>query len=104
MAGHFFGGGTSYHVPLAQLPERWEKLGCPKGKTDIILVTDGLCDIDETMRANFLAWKAREKAKLYSIALNCGDKAGRLPEVSDRVWTVPDLELEQDCIQELLAL
>lgn len=29
---------------------------------------------------------------------------GDLAEVSDRVWTLPDLSLEQDAIQEIFAI
>jgi len=100
---HFYSGGTSPAVPLQTLPARWQELGCPEGKTDVILVTDAIMSVDAQMQRNFLEWKERAQAKYYTLVLG-NDEPGDLAAVSDRVWCLPNLDLEQDAIQELLAL
>jgi len=100
---HMYGGGTKPAVPLVTLPKRWEEIGAPKGQTDIILITDGLLRVEPETRERYNAWKAQEQAKLYTLIIgepSPGDLAG----VSDRVWTLPDLSIEQDAIQEVVSI
>lgn len=101
--GHFYSGGTSPAVPLVTLPEKWEQIGAPRGQTDVILITDGLLDVDDRTRTTFNAWKSAEHVKLFTLIIDEPD-AGDLAAVSDRVWTLPDLSIETDAIQEIVSL
>lgn len=102
---HFFDGGTSMDVPLRQVPERWAELGCPEGITDVIQITDAICNVSPDMATNFLAWKEQTQAKYFTIVLGDGQKdGGDLRQVSDRLWVVPDLSIEQGAVQELMAI
>jgi len=102
---HFFGGGTDMDVPLVELPKRWQALGCPEGKTDIIQITDAICRVPNEMRDNFLAWKTAHQVKYYTIVI--GDRradGGDLKAISDRVWCMPNLGIEEEGVQELMSL
>lgn len=108
---HFYGGGTSVQVPLVELPRKWEELGCPKGKTDVICITDGVLNVPDEIRESYLAWKAENNVKLYSIMLdahgyfNGGDKSRNHMElISERCWYVKDLGVKQEAIQALMGI
>lgn len=100
---HFYAGGTSMDVSLEVLPKRWDSLGAPEGQTDIIQVTDALVEIPDLMGRNFVAWKATTQAKMYTIVLGPEDP-GDFTAVSDQVWCIPNLNLEQDAIHEVLSI
>jgi uncharacterized protein with von Willebrand factor type A (vWA) domain len=100
---HFYSGGTSAAVPLITLPERWEQIGAPRGQTDVILITDGLLSFDDGTRARFTDWKRAEQVKLFTLIID-EEEPGDLETVSDRVWTLPDLSIEQDAIQEIVSI
>jgi len=100
---HFYSGGTTMDVPLETLPARWKELGCPEGVTDVIQITDAIVDVPDEMRTRFLEWKARAQAKYYTLVIG-EDDPGDLAAVSDRVWCLPDLSIENDAIGELMAI
>lgn len=99
---HFFSGGTDMDVPCDILPKRWEELGCPKGKTDVIVITDAICTIPPLLRKSFNAWKAAEKVKMISLVINSAP--GDLALVSDQVHRVPSLSIEQEAVGEALSV
>lgn len=99
---HFYCGGTSLYVPLVDVPAKWDAIGAPKGKTDVLLVTDGIVPLADDVRTNFLAWKAAEQVKLITLILGCD--AGQLPQVSDRVHLVRSLGLNEEAVAETLGV
>lgn len=100
---HFYGGGTTLDVPLKELPERyWEELGAPRGKTDVICITDGIVNVDSRMRDNFLAWKERENVKMISLVI--GTEAGVMSQVSDKTYCINDLDLSEEGVQACLEI
>ena len=98
---HFFGGGTDMDVPLEELPRTWASLGCPRGKTDLIMITDARCHVPPQIEASFMAWKMQEHVKLDTIVIN--SSAGDLDRVSDKVHLVSDLGLDSECVAECLS-
>jgi len=99
---HFYGGGTSMDVPLETLPNRWEELGCPEGRTDIIQITDCAVHVPEELERKFLSWKAEHQARMNTIVI--GDDPGDLEHVSDRWWTINELNLESEGVGECLSV
>lgn len=99
---HFFSGGTTCDVPLAVLPSKWDSLGCPKGKTDIVIITDAQVDVPDELTQSFLAWKQRESVKLISLII--GAEPGDLRAVSDRVHIVQSLSMEEEGVGEILGI
>jgi uncharacterized protein with von Willebrand factor type A (vWA) domain len=100
---HFFCGGTDYTIPLQWVPSQWDSMGCPEGKTDIVLITDATANTDRSILDSFNAWKQQTHAKLYSIVID-DDDAGCLASVSDKTWTVPDLSLGNEAIEDCLSI
>ena len=90
-------------VPLDVLPSKWAELGCPEGKTDMILITDAIVSIPDELRDRFTTWKTKSQAKLNTIVLGQPD-TGDVESVSDRTWLVPNLDLDQEPVIELMSL
>lgn len=109
---HFFNGGTDMDVPMKTLPnEYWPKLmaaGAAQGKTDIVIVTDGEVNMPEKIEKKFMAWKSKEKVKLYSIILrdSLQDKAGDLGRVSDTVHLIDRdaLNANSEAVGQVLSI
>lgn len=99
---HFYSGGTTMDVPLEVLPSKWGELGCPKGKTDIVCITDAIVNVPDEMRKNFLAWKAQEQVKMVTLVLN--HEPGDMGQVSDRVHCVRSLSLDEAAVGEALTV
>jgi uncharacterized protein with von Willebrand factor type A (vWA) domain len=100
----FIGRGSDLDVPLRELPKyHAERLGAPRGKTDIVLVTDGIVRVDEGLKQGFLSWKAQSKAKLYTLLIG-GSGLGDLQTLSDESWQVGRLDLDQEGVQQVLSI
>jgi uncharacterized protein with von Willebrand factor type A (vWA) domain len=104
---HFYGGGTTCDVPLEQLPfEYWQQFvlqGLQRGRTDVVLITDAYLHAPDAVVERYKAWAADEQVKTYTIVIGETD-AGDLAQVSDRLWCVPCLDMDEACMEELLAL
>jgi len=100
---HFYSGGTTLDVPIRELPQSyWGELGCPPGKTDVIIITDALVHAPEKDLEFWNTWRQQEQVKSYGIII--GNEPGDLSKVCDRCWTVDAIGVEQDCVSELLSL
>lgn len=102
---HFYGGGTCLDVPLGAVPARWPeyvKQGMARGKTDLIVITDGEMRLPDELKASFLGFKAAEKCKLTTICIGCS--AGPLEGVSDHVHKVAAITTESEAVGEVLSI
>ncbi len=97
---HFYGGGTDLEVPLMDIPNQWSK--CPKGRTDMVIITDGMVDLPMKMKENFLEFKKREKVKLTTIVV--GANPGHVAEVSDNVHVVNKISVDSKAIEECMSI
>lgn len=103
--GHFFSGGTTMDVPLSELPNKyWTMIGAPKGKTDLILITDAIVHIPTPIRDAFLAWKKKEKVRTITLLIGGCGEAGDLGAVSDEVFNVSKIGLESEGVQRCLSI
>jgi uncharacterized protein with von Willebrand factor type A (vWA) domain len=101
---HFYGGGTVCDVPLEEVPfVYWKELGCPAGKTDMILVTDGLLHIPAHVRDRFNKWKEESKARCTTIIIG-ETKAGDLAGVSEDVHLVSSLTADGDAAAKCFSV
>lgn len=98
----FLGQGSSLDVPIAELPGFYQELGCPRGKTDVLLVTDALCRIPASLQQTFLAWKIQVQARVISLIVE--GKPGDLSVVSDEVHLVATLSPESEAVAHILSL
>lgn len=88
LAGRGTAGGTSFDTPLLTAVETVRKGGM--AKADVLMITDGECDVaDKTVEAlNEL--RADTGAKVYSMLIGCGG-ADVVAQFSDKVWTAETL-------------
>lgn len=100
---HFYRGGTSLYGPLETIPSQWAELGVPKGKTDMILLTDGVVSISQKLIDTYNEWKVKEKVKLITLVVG-SSKVGQIPSVSDKVHVIPTLGHNQEGIVDCLSI
>lgn len=100
---HFYAGGTTLDVPLDVLPNKyWQQMQAPKGKTDIIIITDALVHAPEKMVTDFNSWKTKEEARCISIIL--GAQPGDLAKVSNEVHCIPSLSVNCDAAISCMSI
>lgn len=98
----FIGGGSELDVPLRELPRWFAELQCPRGKTDLVFVTDGIVSIDQRTREDFLRFKKEWGARAISLVIQADPEPMR--PVSDEVHAVRDLSLNEGAIRELMGI
>jgi uncharacterized protein with von Willebrand factor type A (vWA) domain len=97
---HFFNGGTDFDF-LLHLEKSWDKWKCPRGKTDVFIVTDTQADITDCTVEQFNAFKLKEKVKAYGLAI--GAATGCLDLVCDQAWVTQSMGLESKAVREILS-
>ena len=100
----FEGGGTSLECPLATVPGvYWSKFGVPSGKTDMVLITDGIVPIDHGTRTRFNQWKQDQRCQLTTLVI--GERySGALGSVSDTVHNISTFELAEASVRDCLSI
>lgn len=97
----FYGGGT--HLPVEKMPEIYDKLGAQKGKTDVIIITDGETGpIAPQSLVNFQAWKEQVTAKLIGISIQCNAEV--LKSISDEFYLIDSLGLDNDAVERVVSV
>jgi uncharacterized protein with von Willebrand factor type A (vWA) domain len=103
----FLGGGTVCDVPCIELPNvYWPEFvaqGLQRGKTDVVVITDGIVNVPEAVAANFNAWRAREQATVTTLIIGASN-AGDLALISDRVHIVRSLDVGEEAVSEILSI
>ena len=101
--GGFLNGGTDPYIPFEWVPQNWETtLQAPKGKADMILITDAAIHIPESTVESFKKWKEESMVKLYSIVIS--SEAGSVEPLSDRTWVVNNLNIDTAGIGDCLSI
>lgn len=98
----FLGGGSELDVPVREMPEFFERLKAPRGKTDLIFLTDAACKIEKPDLENFLRWKKLVGARLISLVLS--DEPGDLQHLSDEIHLVRTLDVSETGVDRILSL
>lgn len=74
-----------------------------KGKTDMILITDGLVDVPAERERLFKQFKTEEKCKLITIVI--GERsAGELARVSDQVHLVQSIAVNSEAVDACFSI
>jgi len=93
LAEHFPGGGTDFRPPLEAAARRLAARDLRRG--DLILITDGECEVDPEWRAAFLERKRKQNFAVYSILIDVQSaSAETVRSLSDRVSLVSDLRAD----------
>lgn len=99
----FLGGGTCLDVPLVEMPQLWAKMGAPKGKTDVLMITDAEVNCGDEMAANFNSWRKHAKARVVTMLVGCRD-VGDLAKVSDEVHRVGVIDAGSEEVASVLSI
>lgn len=98
VAEYFPGGGTDFETPLSAAVDCLGAARYRRG--DVILISDGECQVSAEWREKFQADKRRLGFALYSVLIDVGPSAVEtLREISDRVTAVSTLT--DDAAREL---
>lgn len=96
LAEHFFGGGTDYAAPLTAaielLETQYNSDGAQRG--DIVLVTDGQCDVTEDWMRGYQAARRQLGFRTFGVAIGTGPATGpdsTLAALCDNLRAVTDL-------------
>ncbi len=101
---HFYDGGTTLDVPIDVLPNKlWPGFKLPKGKTDVILITDAIVDAPPAMIANWNQWRAAEKARCVTLVIG-GGAPGDLAKISDEVYPVRAIDASGAAVQKCMSV
>jgi uncharacterized protein with von Willebrand factor type A (vWA) domain len=93
LAEYFPGGGTDFEAPLDAALRALDEPPWRRG--DVVLVTDGECDVSAAFRERFLAAKRRLEAHLYAVLVDVGThRADSLRTLADSVTLVSDLSAD----------
>lgn len=91
MASTGAAGGTAYNPPLNWATDKIKEIAFEKA--DLVMVTDGLCYLDESFLRDFNSKKEALKFNAYTVLIG-SDPGGELKKWSDHVWTVNRLDEE----------
>jgi uncharacterized protein with von Willebrand factor type A (vWA) domain len=87
-----FNGGTV--VPFDKAEHLFAETDAPRGKTDILLVTDGETYSSADQLKRFLAWKEENQARLISLVIDCDGST--VAPYSDELHTMKSLSTAED--------
>ncbi len=100
--GGFYAGGTDSDYPLRTIPSKWVEMEVPRGKTDMIIITDGLLHVDQRLRESFTDFKSREKVKLLSMIMYSAP--GELQYVSDEWYLINGISIDNAVVGKCLSI
>lgn len=104
---HFYSGGTSCDCPCEELPKTYypEFLtgGMKRTKTDLIIITDALVHLPTETEKSFNKWRLDEKIKCVTMLIGQTD-SGDLKRISDEVYPMTSISLDQPGIQKCLSI
>jgi uncharacterized protein with von Willebrand factor type A (vWA) domain len=93
LAEHFPGGGTDFQKPLSAALDCLRESKRTRG--DIVLITDGECQVDAAWLDEFKAEKKRLDFSLFSVLIDVGSSSTQvLSELSDKITSVSQLTSE----------
>lgn len=102
---HFYSGGTTLDVPLAEVPGMWSKLvemGMKRGKTDMVMITDAEVHVPEELEATFLAFKKAERVRLTTLVVQ--GEPGNIARVADEVYSMPAITTDSEAVGKVLSV
>jgi uncharacterized protein with von Willebrand factor type A (vWA) domain len=98
----FIGHGSNVDVPVREMPRIYRQLNAPLGKTDVIFLTDAQCRLTSELQEQFVAWKRSVKARLITLVIR--SQPGDLAAISDEVFTVPSLSVDEGAVGRVLSV
>jgi uncharacterized protein with von Willebrand factor type A (vWA) domain len=97
----FIGRGSSIDVPVRELPRMWQDLKAPKGRTDVLFLTDAQCFLPDEAKRRLLDWKREAQARLVTLVIQ--GQPGDLAAVSDECHCVGALTASEEGVGRALS-
>lgn len=97
----FISYGSDLDVPIFEMPGYYAALGAPRGKTDVLFITDAVCVIPADGVASFNAWKREVGAKVSGLIV--GSRAGDLVKVCEECHEVGGVDAGNASIGKILS-
>lgn len=105
---HNYAGGTSPHVVCERVPgDYWQKMesqGLPKGKTDLIVVSDGEIEVSTEMSTRFNKWKETSKCRALGLMIGFESSGGGWKSILDEVYSDRDIGIGGDGVGAALSI
>ena len=98
----FIGMGSDLDVPVREMPNFYESLKAPKGKTDLIFLTDAACSISAKLAKTFIDWKKSVQAKLITLVID--SEPEDLAKISDEVHRIRAVDVSEFGVERILAI
>jgi uncharacterized protein with von Willebrand factor type A (vWA) domain len=100
---HFYNGGTSLDVPCTVIPEGWESINPPRGKTDMIIITDAQVGLPHDMKEKFLAWKKKEKVRTIGLLIGVSH-SGAMSAILDEEHCIGRISVDSNAVNSCLSI
>jgi uncharacterized protein with von Willebrand factor type A (vWA) domain len=98
----FIGMGSDLDVPVREMPKFYESLNAPKGKTDLIFLTDAACNISAKLAKTFIDWKKSVQAKLITLVID--SEPEDLAKISDEVHRIRAVDVSEFGVERILSI
>jgi uncharacterized protein with von Willebrand factor type A (vWA) domain len=98
----FIGMGSDLDVPVREMPKFYESLKAPKGKTDLIFLTDAACNISGKLAKIFIDWKRSVQAKLITLVID--SEPVDLAKISDEVHRIRSVDVSEYGVERILSI
>jgi uncharacterized protein with von Willebrand factor type A (vWA) domain len=98
----FIGMGSDLDVPVREMPKFYESLKAPKGKTDLIFLTDAACSISAKLAKTFIDWKRSVQAKLITLVID--SEPEDLAKISDEVHRIRSVDVSEYGVERILSI
>ena len=96
----FLNGGTNFEKPLRECMRIYEENSL--NKPDIVFITDGQCNVSDSLVSDFAEFKARTKTTLTGILLDRGKSFEfSLEKFADAVYRTSEL-CEDEIVSSLI--
>jgi uncharacterized protein with von Willebrand factor type A (vWA) domain len=75
--------GTNFGPPLKWAQDKFNE----QSRADLFFITDGICNIEETERADFIRAKTHSGAKCYSVLIG-SEATETVKQFSDKLFSL----------------
>ena len=83
--------GTNFGPPLGWVQDKFKE----QPRADLLFITDGICEIEEHQKGEFIQAKSRSGARCFSVLIG-SDATDTVKQFSDKVFSLPTALTSRD--------
>ena len=83
--------GTNFGPPLGWVQDKFKE----QPRADLLFITDGICEIEEHQKGEFIQAKSRSGARCFSVLIG-SDATDTVKQFSDKVFSLPTTLTSRD--------